>query len=79
MQAPTRTIFLARAWMVWRARKDGWADQNDARKRVFADEAARLQRDVRRFQPQAGRCLGDPSASAVFTTLVLDVATVVNA
>ena len=36
---PTRTWFLLRAWMVWRARQDGWHAQNADRARFFAHEA----------------------------------------
>ena len=41
----TRTQILLRAWMVWRARAHGFADNAISRKRVFDDESDKIVRD----------------------------------
>ena len=71
---PERSYFLLRAWMVWRARQHGFATADAARKRLFDDEALRLERDVRRFQPQADGLLGHTQATHLFMSWVPDVA-----
>ena len=60
--------------MVWRARQNGFAAADEARQRVFNDEALRLERDVKRFQPQADGLLGNTKATRMFMDWVPDVA-----
>ena len=76
---PTRTWFLLRAWMVWRARQDGWQAQFSDRNSVFKAEAARLQADLVRHQPQADGLLGNQKASKLFIDWVPDIACRVRA
>ena len=71
---PERSSFLLRAWMVWRARQNGFAAADTARQRLFDDEALRLERDVKRFQPQADGLLGNTKATKLFMNWVPDVA-----
>ena len=71
---PARSFFLLRAWMVWRARQHGFAAADSARQRLFDDEALRLARDVKRFQPQEDGLLGNTNATRLFIDWVPDVA-----
>ena len=71
---PERSYFLLRAWMVWRARLHGFAAFDAARDRFFKDEALRLERDVRSFQPQTDGLLGNLEATSLFMEWVPDVA-----
>ena len=71
---PVRSHFLLRAWVLWRARQDGFAAAEPRRTRLFAVEALRLERDVRAYQPQADRLLGDAKASTLFLNWAPDVA-----
>ena len=71
---PVRSHFLLRAWMLWRARQDGFVAAEPGRKRLFEDEALRLERDVRSYQPQADGLLGDEKASPIFVEWVPDIA-----
>ena len=76
---PTRTWFLLRALMVWRARQDGWHAQYADRARVFAGEAARLEADLVRHQPQADGLTGNVKATKLFMDWVPDIAARVRA
>ena len=71
---PARSTFLLRAWMIWRARQNGFAAADAARGRLFDDEALRLERDVKHFQPQADGLLGNTKATSLFMGWVPDVA-----
>ena len=71
---PERSYFLLRAWMVWRARQKGFAASEASREHFCDDEALRLERDVKRFQPQADGLLGNLKASNLFMDWLLDVA-----
>ena len=71
---PTRTLFVLRAWMLWRARRHHWSSGSTSRQRFFAAEAARLQKDILKIQPQADRCLGNKKATAMLQTWAPDVA-----
>ena len=75
---PERSTFLLRAWMVWRARQNGFAANDAARQRLFDDEAKRLELDVKRFQPQGDGLLGNTKATNLFTGWVPDVAALVR-
>eukprot|EP00959_Pyramimonas_sp_CCMP1952_P055736 1164761-Pyramimonas_sp.AAC.1 len=63
---PTETRMLLRAWMAWRARQHGWVDYDPGRGRLFADEAARLEQDVSRMQPQSDGIFGNAAATHKF-------------
>ena len=76
---PTRTWFLLRAWMLWRARQEGWHALEAGRARFFADEAARLEEDLVRYQPQADGLTGNVKASKRFMDWVPDIAARVRA
>jgi len=71
---PVRSHFLLRAWMLWRARKDGFVAADSQRKLLFDDEALRLQLDVRAYQPQEDNLLGNAKASLSFIEWVPDIA-----
>ena len=76
---PKRTHVVLRAWMIWRARQEGWNKPEHRRDRWFADEATRLEGDVKRFQPQADGILGNVPATAQFISWVPDIAARVRA
>ena len=50
--APVRSLLLLRAWAVWRARQDGWADARSCRKHHVDEQEALIERAV--------RALGEP-------------------
>ena len=41
---PTRTLFVLRAWMLWRAHRHHWSSGSRSRQRIFAAEAAHLEK-----------------------------------
>ena len=61
----TRTRILLRAWMLWRARANGFADAAVGRKRLFDDETDKLTRDIRKLQPQRDGLLGKAAAAVL--------------
>lgn len=58
---PARSFVLLRAWMLWRARRDGWAIARPGRSRQFDRDAADLERDIRALP---GPLTGDGAADA---------------
>ena len=64
---PTRTVLLLRAWALWRARKDGWADHQRGRARHFKELADLLEKDIKSL---GYRLLGDQSADKLLNTWV---------
>ena len=71
---PVRSHFLLRAWMLFRARLDGFVAADPRRKLVFDEEALRLELDVRAYQPQEDNLLGNVKASKLFMEWVPDIA-----
>lgn len=69
----TRSMLLLRAWMLWRARWNGWSSGDVGRMRQFQEDAAILEHDVRRLQPTVGGLLGDARADDLFRSWVPDV------
>ena len=70
---PVRSFLLLRAWMIWRATQDGWAARAPGRSRIFVDEAVRLERDIRRIQPQPDGILGHRDATRKLEAWVPDI------
>ncbi|CAK0833528.1 unnamed protein product [Prorocentrum cordatum] len=62
---PVRSIITLRSWMRRRAGANGWSAAHPGRAREFAEEAARLQREIQDLQPQAGGLLGNAKADAL--------------
>ena len=54
MENCTVTLLLLRAWMLWRAHRDGWANAKECRKRQFAEERQSLERDILKIQNDRG-------------------------
>ena len=73
LEEPTKTSLVARSWMLWRARRGGWANGEKYRQRVFADEAARLARDIKQLQPQKDHVLGNTEATEMLKLWTPDV------
>ena len=49
---PARSLLLLKAWALWRARQNGWADAaRPGRKRHFQNMAAQLVRELSAFGP----------------------------
>ena len=44
---PARSFLLLRAWALWRARKDGWADARSCRTKHFNEQESLLERGVK--------------------------------
>ena len=68
-----RTMLLARAWMLWRARQGGWLLNDEHRVSIFARETDLLLRAINRLQPQAETVLGNRAASEMLSQFVPDV------
>ena len=58
----TVTLLLLRAWMLWRAHRDGWANAKECRKRQFAEERQSLEQDILKIQNHRGGSLGHVKA-----------------
>ena len=67
---PARSFVLLRAWMLWRARRDGWATARPGRSRQFEVDAADLERDIRALP---GPLTGDGAANARLREWVPDI------
>ena len=52
---PRRTYMVGRAWTIWRARRDGWADKRQCRRLAFCCDEKRLGEDILAYQAEAGR------------------------
>ena len=48
---PARSLLLLKAWALWRARKNGWADARPGRRRHFQNMAAQLERELSAVGP----------------------------
>ena len=70
---PVRSWMLLRVWMIWRATREGWAARAPGCCRLFADEAARLERDIQRLQPQTDGVLGHKDATRKLEAWVPDI------
>ena len=66
---PVRSLLLLRAWTLWRARQNGWAEDRSCRKRHFQEQEALLERDVKAFCAPC-RLLGNATANAVLRELI---------
>ena len=70
---PVRSLLVLRGWALWRARVDGGGRSPEFRCNHFSEQAARLERDVKRLQAP-DRLLGHPAASAAFVEVVPAIA-----
>ena len=59
---PVRSLLLLRAWALWRARKDGWADARSCRAKRFNEQEAFLERGARALNAPC-RLLGNTAAN----------------
>ena len=59
---PARPLLLLRAWALWRARKDGWADARSCRAKRFNEQEAFAERGVQALNAQC-RMLGNTVAN----------------
>ena len=71
--APVRSLLLLRAWAVWRARQDGWADARSCRKHSIGYQERLVERAVRALDEPC-RLLGDKRANRAFQELAPDMA-----
>ena len=60
--APVRSLLVLRAWAVWRARQNGWADASIRRKIHIDEQEALIERDVRALEEPC-HLLGDVEAN----------------
>ena len=63
--APVRSLLVLRAWTVWRARHNGWADAVSFRRQLIDEEERLLFRDVAALQ-EADGLLGNEYANSAF-------------
>jgi len=63
--APVRSLLVLRAWTVWRARHNGWADAVSFRRQLIDEEERLLFRDVAALQ-ETDRLLGNLNANFAF-------------
>ena len=71
---PVRTMLLLKAWMLWRARQmRGWIESDDARQRLFTEEAGLVLAELKRLQPQSDGLLGHFEASNMLRRWVPDI------
>ena len=59
---PVRSLLLLRAWALWRARKDGWADARSCRTEHFNEKDSLLERGVKALGAPC-RLLGNSNAN----------------
>ena len=63
-EKPRCSLLILKAWVICRARAHpGWIESNEARQRLFAEEADVLFHAVKRLQPQAEGLLANARAS----------------
>lgn len=62
------TLLLLRAWVLWRAYRDGWATQKPSRQREFEEEKLQLRQAISKIQGNSGGSLGHPKADALWNT-----------
>ena len=67
---PQRSMALLRAWVLWRARRDGWATQRVGRARHFEHDAQALEKEVRSIP---GALLGNAAADERLREWVPDI------
>ena len=61
---PARSVLLLRAWMLCRARQNGWVDWDRGRKLHFAEEAIVLERKIAALEKRPkGNLLGNAQAA----------------
>ena len=70
MDNPVRSLLLLRAWMLWRANDNGWAEAKNGRKRQFQEDALYLVRDIIKLQTQGGGLLGNKNADQLLHSWV---------
>ena len=71
---PVRTMVLLKTWMLWRARQiPGWIEREDARQRLFTEEADLVFAEIKRLQPQEDGLLGNFEASEMLLSFVPDI------
>ena len=70
--APVRSVLVLRAWAVWRARQDGWADATSRRKVHIDEQEALIERDVRVLDEPC-RLLGNVEANKALSICAPDI------
>ena len=69
---PRRTYMAGRAWAIWRARRDGWADARPCRRDEFRHEEERLAKDILAYHAeQAGGAAAAVGAGAAGGAVLL--------
>ena len=68
-EEPVRSLLLLRAWTLWRARQNGWADARSCRIRHFAEQEALLEIDMKALGAPCG-LLGNAKANSVLWEMV---------
>ena len=69
---PVRSLLVLRAWALWRARQEGWADARACRARHFAEQETLLVRDVQKLGAHC-RLLGHAKANAALREIAPDL------
>ena len=69
---PIRSVLLLRAWCLWRARQNGWADAQRGRSRHFKEQAALLERDIKALGSHVG-FTGNRKADSMLESWVPDI------
>ena len=70
LEAPVRTMAVLRAWVIWRARHQGWAARRPCRLREVDRQLEALERDIKAVP---GALLGNPKADAHLTKWLPDL------
>ena len=66
------TLLLLRAWVLWRAHKDNWANQKESRRREFEEERMQLRREIKKIQDNNGGSLGHQKADGLWENFLRD-------
>ena len=65
---------LLKAWMLWRARRTpGWIERDDARVRLFREEANGIVLALKRMQPKNDGLSGNSMATRMLVEWVPDL------
>ena len=67
---PVRSLLLFRAWALWRARQNGWANSQRGRARHFREHASLLEQDIKALDC---RLLGNARANSQLQSWAPDI------
>ena len=67
---PVRSLLLFRAWALWRARQNGWANAQRGRARHFREQASLLEQDITALDC---RLLGNAKANSLLKSWAPDI------